>query len=220
MNKIKATMEKVPLLGKLIQGQSYLNLLYLLASFPMGVIYFVFLVSGIATGLSLLIVWLGVPVLLIVGAACWGLANFERMMAITMLREDIPPMNNIAEGKDSIWMRLKAHVSNPVTWKSVLYLFLKFPLGLFNFVVLITLLALTAAFISMPFTYQSVQYFSGGISFGMGSPIWHIDSLGDALLGMVIGFVFWMVTLTISDGLAWFQAKIARLMLGSHPLTV
>ncbi|MGD2146148.1 MAG: sensor domain-containing protein, partial [Anaerolineae bacterium] len=41
--------------------QAYLNLVYLLAAFPLGVLYFIFLVTGLATGLSLTIVWVGIP---------------------------------------------------------------------------------------------------------------------------------------------------------------
>jgi hypothetical protein len=217
MQHASATSNKYVFLRKFVHRQSYLNLLYLLASFPLGVFYFVFLAAGISTGLSLVIVWLGLPLLLFVGAAWWALANFERLMAIVMLKEDIPPMYTINDRGENMWKQLKLHLANPVTWKSLVYLFLKFPLGLVNFVVLVILLSLTAALISMPFTYQSAQFFPAGIHFGFGLPAWHIDSLGEALLGMLIGFVLWPATLYISDGLAWVQAKLARLMLGNLP---
>jgi hypothetical protein len=38
------------------RGQAYINLFYLLAAFPLGVFYFVFLASGLSAGISLLIV--------------------------------------------------------------------------------------------------------------------------------------------------------------------
>ncbi|MCK5645321.1 MAG: sensor domain-containing protein, partial [Anaerolineales bacterium] len=65
-----------------LSKQAYLNLLYLLAAFPLGIFYFVFLISGLSTGISLVIIWVGIPILLLVGIAWWGLANLERIMAI------------------------------------------------------------------------------------------------------------------------------------------
>jgi hypothetical protein len=67
-------------------GQAYLNSIYLLLSFPLGIFYFVFLISGLSIGLPLLIIWVGVPILLLVGAGWWLLAAFERQMAIHWLK--------------------------------------------------------------------------------------------------------------------------------------
>ena len=53
-------------------GQCYLSMIYLLASFPLGVFYFVFLVSGLSLGISLVIIWVGIPILLIVGIVIWA----------------------------------------------------------------------------------------------------------------------------------------------------
>jgi hypothetical protein len=199
-----------------VSGGAYLNLLYLLATFPLGIFYFVFLVSGLSLGLSLSIIWVGVPLLLLMGAAWWVLASFERYMAIHLLNEDIPAMARPSNEGDDIWTRFKAYFTNPVTWKGLLYLFVKFPLGIATFVVLITVVSLTLAFLTMPLTYQSLDYFQS-ISFGSGLPVWQIDSLVDALLAALIGLLLWPVTLHITNGLAWVHAKFAKLMLSINP---
>lgn len=199
-------------------GQAYLNLIYLGAAFPLGVFYFVFLVSGISTGISLAIIWVGIPILLLVGIGWWLLARFERFMAINLLKEDVPEMTRPTSSSDDLWMRYKGYFTNPVTWKSLLYLLMKFPLGIATFVILITLVSLTLAFLSMPFTYNSVAYFPAGISFGLGLPVWQIDSLSDALLCVVIGLLLWPATLHITNGLAWVHAKFARMMLSINPM--
>ena len=139
--------------------QAYQNLIYLAAAFPLGVFYFVFLVSGISTGISLVIIWVGIPILLLVGIGWWFMASFERYMAINLLNEDIPEMMGPLNENADIWTRFKAFFSNPVTWKSLLYLFVKFPLGMATFVILITLVALTLALLSMPLTYESLYPF-------------------------------------------------------------
>lgn len=199
-------------------GQAYLNLLYLLATFPLGVFYFIFLASGLSAGISLSIIWVGIPILLLVGVGCWALASFERSMAIHWLKEDIPPMAYPSNEDADIWTRFKEYLANPVTWKSMLYLFLKFPLGISTFVVLITLISLTLAFLTMPFTYEFLQYFPAGISFGASAPVWYIDSMNDALLGALIGLMLWPVTLHVTNGLAWVHAKFAKVMLSIDPL--
>ena len=73
-------------------GQTYLNMLNLLAAFPLGVFYFAFLASGLSAGISLLIIWVGIPILLLVGAGWRALASFERLMPILLVKEGIPAM--------------------------------------------------------------------------------------------------------------------------------
>ena len=201
-----------------LSKQAYLNLLYLLAAFPLGIFYFVFLISGLSTGISLVIIWVGIPILLLVGIAWWGLANLERIMAIHLLKEDIPAIGIPSSVDSDMWTRFKEYFVNPVTWKSLLYLFLKFPLGIFTFVVLVTMISLTLAFLAMPFLYEFMQYSQAGIYLGADLPFWRIDSMGDALILALVGLVLWPVTLNITNGLAWVHAKFARVMLSDDPI--
>ncbi|UCH09350.1 MAG: sensor domain-containing protein [Fidelibacterota bacterium] len=194
-------------------GQAYLNLVYLLAAFPLGVFYFVFLVTGLSTGLALLIIWVGIPILLLVGAGWWVLANLERGMAVTLLKEDIPTMEFPRTEGAPIWARLKVRLVHPVTWSSLLYLFLKFPLVMATFVIVTTLVSLTLAFLSMPLTYEFLPEFQIGIFPVAGAPGWRIDSMSEALLAVLIGLVLWPATLQITNGLAWIHAQCARVML-------
>lgn len=192
----------------MISRQPYLNLLYLFGAFPLGLFYFVFLVSGIYLGVSLSIIWVGIPLLLMVAAGWWMLARFERFLTIHILNEDIPELNLPAKNDIAIWNRLKEHFRSPITWKSLLYLFLKFPLGLATFVILVTLVFITFAFLSLPFTYDTME-----ISFGPWLPLWQINSFVDALPFVVIGLLLWPVTLNIVNGLAWIHARLAKVLL-------
>ena len=202
----------------MVSGQAYLNLLYLGAAFPLGVFYFVYLVTGLSLGISLSIIWIGIPILLVVGVGWWVLANFERLMAVYMLKEDIPTLPRPSKEGVGIWTSIKEFFANPITWRSLLYLFMKFPLGLGTFIVLVTIVALTLGFLTMPFTYHVVEIFEGGISFGPGLPTWQIDSMGDALLGSIIGLMMWPVALHVINGLAWVHAKFAKIMFSVDPV--
>jgi hypothetical protein len=57
--------------GVAIWGQTYLNLLYLLLAFPLGLFYFVLLVTGFSLGFGLLILWVGVIILVGMLVAWW-----------------------------------------------------------------------------------------------------------------------------------------------------
>ena len=67
------------------EPSTYLKILYLLLALPLGTFYFVFLVTGFALGVGLLIVWIGFPILLLVILAVYGLTGFERLLAIHLL---------------------------------------------------------------------------------------------------------------------------------------
>lgn len=201
------------------QGQTYLNMLYLLFSFPLGLFYFVFLVSGLAIGISTIIIWIGLLFLLAVFAVWYALIVFERQLAIWMLREEIPPIVREEIPNQTTWQRFVSAVKNPVTWKGLLYLFAKFPLGVFSFVVLVTLLAVSLALLTMPIYYSlfpaqvDITLFNG-----IRNPV-IIDTLAEALTASLIGLLLTIVSMHILNGLAWVSGKFARVMLGDFSTT-
>lgn len=69
----------------LLEPRTYLNIGYLLVSFPLGIAYFVVLVTGLALGLGLSITLLGIPVLLGVVGFVWVASKLEREMALFVL---------------------------------------------------------------------------------------------------------------------------------------
>src|ERR1051326_2452434 len=76
------------------QGQTYLNLLYLLSAFPLGMVYFILLVTGISVGLGTLIIWIGIPILLITIIMWDGFASLERILVRNWLRVSVPYMKD------------------------------------------------------------------------------------------------------------------------------
>jgi len=195
--------------GVAIQGQTYLNLVYLFLAFPLGVFYFILLVTGFSLGFGLLILWVGAIILAGMLVAWWGCALFERQIAISLLHEDIPPMaRNIPAGLKT-WDLVKSYLANPVTWKSLAYLLVKFPLGIFTFVVLVTLIAVTLGFLAAPVIYRllSLEIWL------VGDMVIHIDTLWKAIGCFFVGLVLFFPTLHIFNGLAWISGRFARAML-------
>ena len=211
MEKPKRTIARF--FESVIRGQSYINLLYLLGSFPLGVFYFVFLIVGLATGFSLSIIWIGIPILIAVVFGWIALAKLERFAVINLLKEDIPVIT-LERTKDmDLWSYIKSVLGNSFTWKSLLYLFVKFPLGLVTFVILTVFISLTIVLMSLPFTYDTVQFFKIGISSIPGIPVFEIDNLNKAIIGSLVGLILWPITIQISNGLKILHAQFAKLML-------
>ena len=199
---------KVPFYNVVAAPQSYINILYLLLGLPLGVAYFVFLVTGISVGASLIIIWVGVPILALVLAGSWAMCEFERILAVSLLKEDIPQTireRSTVTGDQNLssverlflgtWRRLKSHLSDRLTWTGLFYLFLKFPVGIASFVVAVTLVSVTAALLGAPFYY----WVDDGIELG----IWQVDVLWEALILTLIGIP-----------VAFHQGRLARVMLG------
>lgn len=198
--------------GVIIRPQTYLNLLYLLLSFPLGLFYFTFLIIGLTAGIPLIIVWVGLLILALVYAVWYGLIYFERQMAIVLLREQIPPVTRQDMSGKSLWQQFTATLANPVTWKGLVYLLAKFPVGLASFVVLVTLLAVSLALVGMPFYYPTIHV---DLDLGFWTPILKVDTLGEALIGSLLGIFATLISLHILNGMAWVSGKFAKVMLGN-----
>lgn len=189
-----------------IEPQTYINIIYLLLSFPLGTFYFTFLVTMLTTGLSLVIVWIGIPILLLTVAAWWALAVFERYLAENMLNVKLGKMVKRKTNAKKPLKRLKHHFKNPVTWKSLVYLFLKFPLGVFNFVVLVTLLSTSISLTLAPLAYPILNQF---VTTSWPYPEAYL------VLVFVVGFFLFFVTLHVVNALAKVSAQLAKLLLGN-----
>ena len=193
--------------GVFIQLQTYLNILYLLLAFPLGIGYFVFLVTGLALGLGLFITWFGVVILLLVLGVSWVLTVFERELAIRMLGIEIPPMSRGNPAGPGIWRRLVTHLANPVTWTGLIYLIFKFPVGVFSFVVTVVLLSVPLGFVTAPIYTRWAA-----INFGF----WEVDSLAESLALVPIGLVVGIITPHVLNLAAFLSGRFAYFMLGDR----
>jgi hypothetical protein len=198
-----------------IEKQTYLNLVYLLLAFPLGLAYFIFLVTGLSLGIGLIIIWVGVLILLLVYAIWYGLLALERVLAIHLLHEDIPPMIKQNLTGKSLLQKFTTTLGSAVTWKGLFFLFLKFPLGLISFVAITVFGSLSLALLAAPLYYNR---FSPEINFTFENhPVnsfWLIDTLPEAMTACFIGFLILTLSLHLLNGMAKLSGKIARRLLG------
>jgi Putative sensor len=198
--------------GVVTRSQSWRNLLYIALEFPLGLFYFVFLTTCLAVGFALLIVWVGIFVLGLTAACWWAFAAFERALADSLLGTDLRPSPQPWRRAEGAWARIKAHFGSSATWKDLAFLFIKFPLGLFSFVVSIILAATSLALITAPIYYRYSQSTDthGVLHHGLNFGAWYVDRLWQALLLVPLGLLLAVVSFHVFNGLAALSRTVAR----------
>jgi signal transduction histidine kinase len=112
---------------------TYTRILYLLLAFPIGVVEFSFLVTGISFGFGTVITLIGIPILIGMVFAWRWLAGGERWLIERLLGVRIaPPYREPAPGAGG-WERLRAYLVDPATWKDLVFLGLRMPIGILSF---------------------------------------------------------------------------------------
>jgi hypothetical protein len=193
-----------------------MSALYLLLALPLGIAYFVFLVTMLALSAGLMITLVGPPLLVLTIAGWWQLARFDRRLTMVLLNTDIAPMSgqatqpwrwDLAEN----WGRLKTHLKNPVTWKSLLYLFVKFPFGIVAFSIVLLLVAQGLYLASAPIVFHFTD-----MSFDFVTTTYVIDSWGEALFWFHVGLVLLALGAVATNLMAWGWREFARRTLGAR----
>jgi len=191
--------------GVLLKSRTYLNFLYLLLAFPLGLTYFIVLVTGLSLGLSLIIIWVGLLILAVLFPLIWFLITFERSQAIYLLGESIYPMSKPSTEDKGLLMRMKDFLTNPVTWKGLLFLFLKFPLGIGAFVLITVGLAIGLSFVFAPIIYPFATIDMG---------FWIVDSFSEAIGVSIVGILLIPGIFHLFNYAAILFGKLSKLMLG------
>ena len=101
------------LLNVIKSPQSYRNIGYLFASFPLGLFYFIVLIVGSSVGAGLAVIAVGIFILWGLIGVSSHLANFERWFSNKLLKTNLPMQ------KEDYFS-----VSNSDNWKAINYNFI------------------------------------------------------------------------------------------------
>lgn len=138
--------------GVVLRRRTYATLLYLLLALPIAILYFyLFTRLWFYAAFSGLVGLLAFPILLLVCA--WTLANVERGLAHGLVGTSFTPMAAAVPADAPVWDHLKAHLRNPVTWKTFAYLLLRIPFGIIAFVLTLGSLVLSFWLLLAPALY-------------------------------------------------------------------
>lgn len=195
--------------GPVVDWRTYASAGYLLATFPLGLTYFVVLVVALAFGGALIWTILGPPVLLAaLYLSRWagdGEAWLVRHTQGIALRR---PPTTIERG--SYRAQVKDRVLDPTSWTGLLYLFVQFPIGVAAFVFLVTFTWVGGELVVAPFIASSVH-----MTVDLGDPR-VIDEFGDAWWWPVAGVAVLFAEVHLVRVFARAHASWARMMLGSR----
>lgn len=223
--------------GVVARKQTYYNLLYLLLAFPLGLAYFVFLVTGFSLALGLAVVLVGFPIAVIVLSVTTHLAAVERKLADSLLAVDVPADERTETDGIVDWLRTM--VTDLGTWKSVAYLLSKFFTGMVVFVALVFLGTFVYALVAAPLHYQDptvgIHLPSGTLQPGIAyqHDVWNVgvqlpfrisvaagevistyaDSRVGALGFTAIGVLLGVGVLHVLNAVAWLYGKYTELLL-------
>jgi hypothetical protein len=194
--------------GVLAHQQSYLNIIYLLLSFPLGIFYFVFIITGLSLGFGLAVIGVGLFILLAVLVAMRGFAAVERQLAIWLLGLEIRAPNPGPDPWSHPLIALKKHVTDSYTWKCLAYLLVKFPLGIISFVIAVAMLSVTLTLVLAPLLYLSLPLHILN---------WQVTRLEEAMLCLALGLLLGLITVHALNGIAAIWRQFAARMLEGAP---
>lgn len=180
---------------------------YLLLSFPLGTLYFVTLVTGLSTGLGTIVIWgLGLLILFATLRLAGIFALLEARMASRLCHGEISFQSRQPSGP-WMWKRFLSTFLEPATWRAVVYLILKFPLGIFSFTITISLLSVSISLLLAPIFYRFRWYH---LEFGS----WLLlDKYGEAVVASVLGLILLVASYHALRWIAWLQCRLAQWML-------
>ncbi len=184
---------------------------YLLAGLPVGIVAFVVAVAGFAAGVSTLVVWVGLPILVGTLYASRGLATVERRAVCWTTGRELPPHHYRPAHGHRVARRLLQALADPQSWRDLLHSVIAFPVRVATFSIAVSWaasgLGLTLYVLwewSLP---RSADYYDNGL---FGLIIGSSSRLGDIVLNTVIG-VFLLLSLPwVVRGLVAAQAGLAR----------
>jgi hypothetical protein len=184
------------ILGPVVRARTYRNLLYLFLAFPLGIVYFVSMVVGLALGAGLAVLWIGFVILAFTLLLARVFVLLERPLTASLLGANLKPLPSRGKG-------LRATLLDRRNWTRVLYLILHFPIGIAGLVS--SILFLTAALaMAAPILYPVVPYFIENE---------RITSSEPALLISLLGCVLFLFMVYVINGLAALSRRLAEALI-------
>jgi signal transduction histidine kinase len=167
-------------------------------------VYLALLFVALPVALSLVVVWVGIPMLIGVFAAIRGSGALERRLAGTLLDVDISAPPRVADMKTSRMGQLRALMTHGATWKALGYSYVRLISGFITFVVAAVFGGVAIAFVSTPFVPES-------ITFNDWHPLGGWSTWWAPFLGVAIAMIGWYLCAAVGQVHGW----IAPALLGS-----
>jgi signal transduction histidine kinase len=189
------------------------SLAYLAAAFPLGFATGIGLVVLTVTGMAVTTVWVGVPVLMVVTMLWRGAAVTERAWMRTTLGVDIPaPYRPLVEG--SVFRRWRGKLADPATWRDIVYVVLRLPLCVAEFVLFVLFWVYSLALLSLPLWAAKLPTDDAMNLPNLNLQMVRVHTAGQALPYALVGVILLLLGILVTPRIAQFQAIVARALLG------
>jgi hypothetical protein len=182
--------------GPVVQPRTYRNLLYLAVSFPLGILYFVTMITGLSISVGLAIILVGFLMLAITLGLARMFGALERGLTKSLLGATFEPAPPPGRG-------LRAILTNRHSWSTVIYLLLRFPVGVLGFVASVLTLVSTVV-MAAPLLYTIIPYTVIDE---------RITSSEEALLVSVFGCVLFLLMVHAVNGIAAISRRLAEALI-------
>jgi signal transduction histidine kinase len=194
----------------LTSSATWLALIFLLLSFPLGVFWFTVLVTGIATGAGLVIIWVGVPILFFT-AFFWTYGARAERWRVRAFLGDVIASPYRPQPEATLWRRGVAFLGDPAVWRDLVYLMLLFPLGILEFTVAVCAVSIPLGVITLPL-------YDWALNGGRGDNIWLGTYIAPEPLPLAAAVLLGVLLLLVAPypviGLVRAHAALARGLLG------
>lgn len=189
---------------------------YLLAAFPISLIFFIVVITLLSVGVSTLIIWVGIPVLTAGLLVARAAATLERTQLRNLVGIDAPaPVYRKASG--GLMGRLTSSWRDPQSWFDALWVFVDFIIATIVFCFALTWWVGAIGMVAAPLAQLILEVVlppedtSGlGELLGLGG-IWF-----DVALSFVAGLIFALTLLPMLRLLATVRSSISRALLSGR----
>jgi len=194
-------------------ARTWKETLHLLLNLPVGIVTFTVIVTGLSTGLGMLITLLGIPIIFATMYVSRWMGGVERARARALLDVDVPRPYRADPQPDKWWRVHVARFTDPATWIEVAYHLLALPIGIFTFTVAVTFWALGLGFVTAPAWFWALPD-PVDLLGSEAHHVWVVDTPLDYVLVVLLGVAALLVTPWIVRGLATANRFLVRGMLG------
>jgi DNA-binding CsgD family transcriptional regulator len=203
-------------LGPVIRPRSYLRTLHLLAMFPLGLAYFVVLVTAFSVGGAMIWTIVG-PIVLIVALffVRWA-GDIEAWMARHVARIELRRPPTRLESGLSWREQVTTRLIDPTTWTGLVYLFLQFPVGLAYFVAIVVLGSFSLSALFAPAVVAIAERFSDETAVDFFDGAFIIETPLEGAWLVLPGAILFILSVHLIVNTSALHAVWARRMLGSR----
>jgi uncharacterized membrane protein len=191
--------------------RAYTSLFYMLLTLATGIVYFVFVVTGLSLSAGLAVLIVGFPFFLAFIGIARVIALGEGRLLEAVTGERMPRRPVHPGAPTGIWSRIIDMLKDPRTWTTLAYLLLMLPLGIFYFTIAVTGIAVAGALVVAPLATLADRF--GWLPMEVSTiqmhPAWLASPLG-GVFTVALGVVILTAVMHGVRGLGRAQVALAR----------